>query len=63
MSTSKKFKTMKRYGFYNVTDKTAELIGIGKFENKDQALGYFSARKQMSIADFLKVFYIIRLDD
>lgn len=54
---------MKRYGFYNVTDKTAEIISIGKFENKDQALGYFAARKQMSVADFLKVFYIIRLDD
>jgi hypothetical protein len=63
VSTSKKLKTMKRYGFYNIADKTAEVISIGKFENKDQALGYFSSRKQMSIADFLKVFYIIRLDD
>ncbi len=54
---------MKRYGFYNVNDKTAEIISIGKFENKDQALGYFSSRKQMSIADFLKLFYIIEIND
>ena len=54
---------MKKYGFYNVNDKTAEIISIGKFENKDQALEYFSSRKQMSIDAFLKVFYIIRLDD
>jgi len=60
---SKKSKAMKKYGFYNIKDKTAEIISIGKFDSKDQALGYFSARKQMSIADFLKLFYIIRLDD
>jgi hypothetical protein len=54
---------MKKYGFYNIKDKTAEIISIGKFDSKDQALGYFSARKQMSIADFLKVFYIIKIDD
>ena len=63
MPNSKKSKTMKKYGFYNIKDKTAEIISIGKFDNKDQALGYFSARKQMSIADFSKLFYIIRLDD
>lgn len=54
---------MKKYGFYNKNDKTAEIISTGKFENKDQALGHFSSRKQMSIVDFLKLFYIIRLDD
>ena len=54
---------MKKYGFYNIKDKTAEIISIGKFDNKDQALEYFSSRKQMSVADFLKVFYIIRIDD
>jgi hypothetical protein len=54
---------MKRYGFYSVHDKTAEIISIGKFDNKDQALGYFSARKQMSIDEFLKLFYIVKIDD
>jgi len=54
---------MKKYGFYNINDKTAEIISTGKFDNKDQALGHFSSRKQMSIADFSKLFYIIRLDD
>jgi hypothetical protein len=63
VSNSKKFKAMKKYGFYSVNDKTAEIIGIGKFDNKDQALGYFASRKQMSINEFLKLFYIIKIDD
>jgi len=63
VSNSKKSKAMKKYGFYNINDKTAEIISTGKFDNKDQALGHFSSRKQMSIADFSKLFYIIRLDD
>lgn len=54
---------MNKYGFYSVNDKTAEIIGIGKFDNKDQALGYFASRKQMSVNEFLKLFYIIKIDD
>ena len=40
-----------------------QIDGVGKFDNKDQALWYFSTRKQMNAMDFLKVFYIIKLDD
>ena len=54
---------MKKYGFYNRADKTAEIISVGKFDNKDQALWYFSTRKQMNAMDFLKVFYIRKLDE
>ena len=31
---------MKKYGFYNRADKTAEIISVGKFDNKRFTLSY-----------------------
>jgi hypothetical protein len=64
MSNSQKFKIMKKtYGFYNVNDKTAEIISLGSFENEQQAIEFFASRKQMDVESFLKVFHIIKLND
>lgn len=51
----------KKYGFYSVADKTAELIGIGSFDNKQQAIEYFAARKDLDVESFLKIFYIVEI--
>jgi len=53
----------KTYGFYNVNDKTAEIISLGSFESEEQAIEFFAARKQMDVESFLKVFHIIKLND
>lgn len=53
----------KLYGFYSVSDKTAEIISIGRFENKQQATEFFASRKNLDVESFLKVFHIIELND
>jgi hypothetical protein len=52
----------KKYGFYSTVDKSAEIIGFGNFEDKQQAITFFAARKQMDVKSFLKVFYIIEIN-
>jgi len=52
----------KKYGFYSIIDKNAEIIGFSNFENKQQAIDFFAARKQMNVKSFLKVFYIIEIN-
>lgn len=53
----------KTYGFYNVVDKTAEIISLGSFDSEQQAIEFFAARKQMDVESFLKVFCIIKVND
>jgi hypothetical protein len=53
----------KTYGFYSVSDKTAELISMGRFESEQQAIEFFANRKNLDVESFLKVFHIIKLDD
>jgi hypothetical protein len=53
----------KIYGFYSISDKTAEVISTGRFESKQQAIEFFASRKNLDVESFLKVFYIIELND
>lgn len=53
----------KTYGFYSISDKTAEVISTGRFESEQQAIEFFASRKNLNVESFLKVFHLIKIND
>jgi hypothetical protein len=50
---------MKEYVFYRVLDEySKEPLGKGKFINVDEAVLFFSAKKQISVSNFKSLFKV-----